>query len=251
MKTLLLDIETAPNKVYAWGLFKQNIALNQIEEPGYTLCWAAKWLGKKEIMFRSVHTHGRKAMLAKIHALLAEADVVIHYNGSSFDIPTLNREFLTDGHLPPAPVQEVDLLKTVRARFRFLSNKLDYIATQLLGQGKVAHKGMELWRKCMVGDEAAWRVMERYNKRDVVILEKVYKHLLPWIQPHPNHNLYQDKAKAVCPNCGSSKLHSRGFAYTATMVYRRLQCTVCGKWSRVRTNCLPKEKKQSVVLGVK
>ncbi len=40
-KILLLDIETAPHRVYAWGLWGQDIYLDQIEAPGYTLCWAA------------------------------------------------------------------------------------------------------------------------------------------------------------------------------------------------------------------
>jgi len=53
-KILFLDIESAPSRVYTWGLFNQNIALNQIEEPGYTLCWAAKWFGKKKMLFSSV-----------------------------------------------------------------------------------------------------------------------------------------------------------------------------------------------------
>ena len=54
MKILLLDIETAPNTVYTWGLFKQNIAINQIESPGYILCWAAKWLGNEQMYFSSI-----------------------------------------------------------------------------------------------------------------------------------------------------------------------------------------------------
>ena len=37
-RILLLDIETAPHRVFAWGLWGQDIYLDQIEEPGYTLC---------------------------------------------------------------------------------------------------------------------------------------------------------------------------------------------------------------------
>ena len=44
MNILLIDIETAPNKVYTWGLWNQNVSLNQIDEVGYTLCWAATWV---------------------------------------------------------------------------------------------------------------------------------------------------------------------------------------------------------------
>ena len=47
-KILSLDIETAPAKVYCWGLWDQNIGINQIVEDGYVLCWCAKWIDKKE-----------------------------------------------------------------------------------------------------------------------------------------------------------------------------------------------------------
>ena len=255
MKILLLDIETAPNKVYTWGLFKKNVSLNQIEEAGYTLCWAAKWLGDKKTHFMSVHTDGLENMLEGVYALLDEADVVVHYNGTKFDIPTLNREFLEFGQTPPSPTLEVDILRTVRNRFRFLSNKLDYVAQQLGCGGKIVHKGMDLWRDYMAGKESAWRTMERYNKRDVVILERVYKKVLPWIQPHPNHALFKDGSERVCPNCGGHHLQSRGYAYTNTQVYNRYQCIKekggCGKWSRERLNCTPEEHRAKILTGVK
>jgi hypothetical protein len=33
-KILLLDIETAPHRVYSWGLWKQDIHIDRIIEPG-------------------------------------------------------------------------------------------------------------------------------------------------------------------------------------------------------------------------
>ncbi len=77
-KILLLDIETAPHRVFAWGLWGQDIHLDQIEEPGYTLCWAAKWLGpgrkmmfnSVQGMFNSVQGRGRKGMLRGIYSLI-------------------------------------------------------------------------------------------------------------------------------------------------------------------------------------
>jgi hypothetical protein len=251
MKILLLDIETAPNRVYSWGLFKQNIALSQIEEPGYTMCWAAKWLGEDGMYFSSIQHETERAMLHKVHVLLDEADMVVHYNGSSFDIPTLNKEFIAHDMVPPAPVQEIDLLKTCRSRFRFLSNKLDYVAGQLGCDTKVQHKGMDLWRGCMAGNAEDWAVMEEYNKRDVEILEQVYAKLLPWIQPHPNVALYHDGTERTCPNCGGHHLQARGYSYTNTQRYQRYQCQGCGKWSRERVNDTPKDKAKSLLTGVK
>ena len=248
LKVLLLDIETAPNKVWTWGLFNQNIAINQIEEPGYVLCWAAKWLGEKEIHFSSIEQDG-PVMLDIVHDLISSADVIIHWNGTSFDLPTLNQEFMTAGLGPPAPVTEIDLLLTARKRFRLLSNKLDYVA-QYLGVGKkVSHEGMELWLKCMRGDAKAWAKMKKYNIQDVKLLEDVYNYFLPWIPNHPNRGLYSEGLEMVCPNCGSARSQKRGLAYTKTMTYQRYQCLGCGSWFRERFNNLSKDKRATVVVG--
>lgn len=223
MKILLLDIETSPNTAHVWGLWQQNVGINQLLESSQVMCWAAKWYGEKDVIF------GKD--LETIHEMINQADVVIHYNGRKFDMPTLNKEFLLHGMLPPAPYKQIDLLRVVRSQFRFPSNKLDYVA-QRLGLGKkVKHEGHELWVKCMAGDPVAWKKMERYNKQDVVLLEKVYDKLLPWIKSHPNHNLYGD-LEHCCPSCGSDKLHRRGVARSIGGVYQRYQCTNCGSWSQ-------------------
>lgn len=250
-RTLLIDIETAPNIAFVWGLYGQNIAINQIQEPGYTLCFAAKWLGEKKVMFHSIPEDGKLGMVEAAHKLLSNADVVIHYNGSKFDIPTLNREFVESDFLPPKPFQEIDLLKTCRQKFRFTSNKLDYVAQQLIGEGKVQHKGMDLWRECMAGGKAAWRTMREYNIGDVRILERIYFELMPWIPNHPNAGAYMADGETRCHICGSTDLTGHGDYYTNTMRYDLYQCNGCGAWPRARTNNLPKEAKQSVLAGTR
>ena len=231
MKILLLDIETSPNLAHVWGLWQQNVGTNQLLEASEVMCWAAKWYDNKEVMFMSNQTSSHTHMISVMHSLLDEADVVVHYNGKKFDIPTLNKEFLLYGYAPPSPYKQIDLLRVVRSNFKFPSNKLDYVA-QRLGVGKkVKHEGHEVWIKCMNKDPQAWKKMERYNKQDVVLLEKVYDILLPWIKSHPNHNLYVDDGH-VCTNCGSSHLIKRGFNRTVGGVYQRYQCTDCGSWSQ-------------------
>lgn len=245
MKILLLDIETAPNTAHVWGLFKQNVSINQLMESSYVLCWAAKWYKSKEVMFNSVYKTSPQEMLLEIHALLDEADAVIHYNGTKFDIPTLNKEFLLHGLPPPAPYKQIDLLKTARNQFKFPSNKLDYVAKALGFDGKVKHIGHELWINCMAGNKQSWKDMEEYNKHDVVLLEKVYKELLPWVKSHANYSLYNDKSNC-CPHCGSTKYHRRGFAYTSVGKYQRFQCNKCNTWFRGLTSEAPKPNRKYV-----
>lgn len=238
MKILLLDIETAPNLVHVWGLWQQNVGLPQIIDSGYVLCWSAKWLGEESIAFSSIFHDGPKQMLKGIHSLLEEADAVVHYNGTKFDIPTLNKEFLLYNLSPPAPYKQIDLLKTARSQFRFPSNKLDYVA-QALGLGKkTKHIGHELWIQCMANNNEAWKMMEEYNKNDVILLEKVYYKLLPWIKGHVNYSLYSNDS-FVCPHCGGSDYQKRGFAYTITCKYQRFQCNSCATWFRDTKSVAP------------
>jgi len=231
MKILLLDIETAPNTAHVWGLWDQNIALNHVMESSYVLCWSAKWLGKSEIMFSSVYQTSELKMLKRIHSLLDEADAVIHFNGTKFDIPTLNKEFITHGLTPPAPYKQMDLLKVVRTQFKFLSNKLDYIAKALGVGEKTKYISHMLWIRCMEGDQSAWIEMEKYNKNDVMIMEKVYYKLLPWMKTHANYSMYVE-AGIACPNCGKSDFQRRGYSILQLGKYARYQCKQCGSWFR-------------------
>jgi len=235
VKILLLDIETYPHIAYVWGLFKQNIPISHIAEPGRTACWAAKWYGEEEVFFGAEWED--EDFIGKIWDLLYEADVVVHYNGSRFDIPTLNREFILAGGQPPAPYHEIDLLRPARKHFRFPSNKLDYISQELgIGQ-KIAHRGMDLWTGCMHNDKECQVEMEEYNRQDVVLLEPLYEKLLPWIDNHPHVGLYTDSdEEIVCRNCGSSDLQKRGFQTTRLLKYQRYRCNNCGKWNRTKTS---------------
>lgn len=237
MKLLVLDIETYPNTVYTWGLFDQNVALNQIVEPGGILSFAAKWVGDKAVTFASVHDTTERGMLKEAHRLLSEADAVIGWNSAAFDIKWLQGQFMKHGMAPPEPFKQIDLLRTVRQQAKFASNKLDHVA-QYLGIGSKAQTGgFELWKACMAGDDKAWRTMRKYNIQDVRLTEEVYLKLRPWVKNHPNISAYS--GEECCPKCGGHKHQRRGTFETATRNYAKYQCVtrlptggVCGAWFR-------------------
>lgn len=230
MRILAIDIETQPNLAYVWGLWDQNVGLNQIVESGQMMCWVAKWIGEPKIEFRSTHHDGQQKMILRAWHLLDEADVVMHYNGKRFDVPWLNREFMRLSLDPPSPFKQIDLLQVARREFQFPSNKLAYVAKALGLDGKVEHSGFDLWVKCMADDRAAWKQMREYNIRDVTLLEELYERLRPWIRSHPSHGAFS--GTDVCPACGSGNLVHRGFAFLKTGRYQRYQCGDCSRWSR-------------------
>lgn len=225
LRILAIDIETSPNLAHVWGLWNVNVSLAQLRESTELLCFAAKWLGDDEVMF-----HRGEAMVEAAYGLLDAADVVVHWNGRRFDVPHLNREFLQAGYTPPAPFRQIDLMETVKKRFRFPSNKLDYVSRVLGLAGKVAHEGHELWVKCMAGDPEAWVTMEAYNRQDVTLLEDLYRELLPWIPGHPHRQLYGGTGR--CPACSGSDVRSAGSAYTQVSKFAQYRCADCGTWLR-------------------
>lgn len=248
MNILELDVEVAPNLATVWGIFNQNIAINQLLETSRILCYAAKWYGKKKIIFDSEFMSDHKSMMEGLHELLSEADAVIHYNGDRFDIPTINREFLLYDLPPPDSYHNIDLLKTVRKKFRFTSNKLDHICKELGIGSKVEHTGHQLWLDCMNRDKKAWKLMEKYNKQDVVLLEELYNKLIPWIQVHPNHALYlSNEHDIICPKCGSDDIKKNGTETTPTMKYQRYRCNSCRSPLRGRKNLLTPEEREVII----
>ncbi|KKL77716.1 hypothetical protein LCGC14_2032160, partial [marine sediment metagenome] len=130
-----------------------------------------------------------KDFISLIYDMVDTADAIVHYNGKSFDMKHLNREFLLAKLDPPSPYKNIDLLSTMRQNFKFASNKLEWTSIQLGYEGKVQNRGMQLWLDCMAGDTSAWREMKKYNIQDVRLLEDMYDALLPWIKNHPNWGL--------------------------------------------------------------
>lgn len=249
MRILLLDIETSPNLVWVWGFWQQNVAPKQAVIAQDVLCWAAKWVGKPGIMFDSVHQSTTTAMLKGIHKLLDEADVVVHFYGKRFDVPMLNSEFVKHGMLPPSPFKQIDLKQVVRENFRFPSNKLEYVA-KALGIGEKITKNItfDLWTDCIAGDDSAWKRMERYNRQDTALLERLYEKLKPWIRNHPNHGAHTGKLD-TCPTCGGTHLQRRGTRVVRLLRYPQYQCQDCGTWFR-SNQALPNRKKVYRNVGI-
>lgn len=224
-KILSLDIETRPAVVYAWKAYDVNVNYDQIIDPGGMICFAAKWVGQKETFFYSEWTHTRLEMLRTIRLLLNEADAVLTFNGDRFDLPKLTGELAMAGLKPFAPVTSIDVYKTIK-KFGLFMGKLAFVGP-LLGVGeKVKHEGFGLWLKVLNGDPKARAKMKKYNIQDVVLLEKLYERVKPYITNHP----HLGDETGACGACGSNHIQSRGYRRTKMFKTQRLQCQDCGSW---------------------
>lgn len=251
-KILLFDIETRPLTVQAWGLFDQNISLNQIEVDWNVIAWCGKWLGSKELFYEDQRdakdlTNDKK-ILQVLWKLLDEADIVITQNGNSFDIKKVNARFVFHGMKPPSSYRKVDTLMLAKKYFGFTSNKLAYMTDKLCTKyKKLEHKnfpGHDLWKECLKGNKKAWKEMEKYNKHDVLSLEELYTKLKPW-DSSINMNTYKDDSVEAC-SCGSCLVVKNGYCYTSVGKYQRYQCAKCGNETKGAQNLLSKGKKASL-----
>jgi hypothetical protein len=202
------------------------------------LSFSYKWLGEKAIYTKALcdyplyksNLENDFFLIKDLHKLFDEADILIAHNGDKFDIKKANARFIRYGMKPPAPWKSIDTCKAARKYFSFESNKLNDLGVYLGVGKKMANTGFDLWRRTMAGEQKAWNQMKQYNRRDVLLLERVYEHLRPYMATHPNLGLYQDRP--CCPVCQSMDVQRRGIIVSAARKYTRYQCQGCGAWNK-------------------
>jgi RNase_H superfamily len=261
-KVLLLDLETAPIIAHVWGLWENNVGLNQIVSDWHLLSWSAKWLHapSNETMYmdqrNAFNMEDDSRLLKMLWKLLDEADVIITQNGKKFDQPKFNARFILmniNGGHPPSTFKHIDTAASARKHFGFTSNKLEYMTDKLcIKYKKLKHKkfpGHEMWTECLKRNVEAWQEMEKYNKWDVLSLEELYLKLSPWMDNHPNFNLYSNNIVTAC-RCGNDSFKRNGFYYTSVGKFQRHKCLKCGAETRDRKNLFSKEKVASLKLNI-
>ncbi len=229
------DIETAFNIGGYFGpAYDVNVA--KVIEKGYVLGFAWKYLNKPKIYscyvwdFPLYKRQPRNDInvIKKWIEVMGDTSLVIGQNSDSFDNKVMYGRLLIHNLKPLAMPPTADTKKMVKRVARFDSNKLDDLAEQF-GYGKKIKTDIDLWWDCMTGIKSAQRQMVKYNKRDVEITEKVYLHLLPHAQGHPNMANIAGKPNA-CKHCLSEgKFIQAGYKYTKTGKQKRWQCKNC--WS--------------------
>jgi DNA polymerase elongation subunit (family B) len=235
-KILFIDIETSPIVAYTWGPKWETNIIEFIDQ-SQILSFSAKWFGGKQITKGLIDYKNYKQntindveIVKEIHSLLDEADVVVTQNGVSFDHKVINARLIKHGLMPPSPYKMVDTKVEAKRYLRLPSYALDDMGKYFDVGQKLSHEGFGLWKKCMEGDKASWNLMKKYNAQDVLLTEKVYLKIRPFMRTHPNFSTYNDKNN--CPKCGSNKVQSRGYSVNTTAMFQRAQCMNCGGWFR-------------------
>lgn len=239
-KIVFWDIETAPLIVTSWSLWPKSLSHENILEDWYIICGAWKVLGEKQVHAAKISKPGDDKQLCKeLRAALADADVLVGHNADKFDLKKFNARLIFH-KLPPLPlIPTVDTLKEVKKIAAFTSNRLDFLATKLVGKGKIKTE-YNLWLSVMQGDKKALNRMVVYCKMDVVRLQQVYEVLRPYMKVHPHMGVLSGQDRLCsCNKCGGTHLKKNGFRTTnAGLKKQEVQCLDCGGYQRIPVGLL-------------
>lgn len=253
-KILVYDIETSPLECYCWGSGKQYIQHENIKKGRSLLSYSAKWLCDDEVISNRVsveqaHERKDKELVESLHSLLDEAEVVLGHNVKKFDNSVANSRFLVNNLNPPSPYQSIDTYRQIRKVFDFTSNSLDYLSKKLCEdkEDKQDHS-MDLWIRCVEGDESALQEMEQYNRADVRVVEDIYFEARPFFKSGVNLGLYYSgDISNRCPRCGSKDIEEGdNHYYTSTGRFKTIKCLNCGGQGRSRFADLTTEQRKEL-----
>lgn len=235
LKILIWDIEILPHKIEAycwnpWQIIKP--VESKIVEYSSIVTIAYRWFGEKGkptvLSVKASSVRDDRNVLKKFSKVIEKADYIVAHYGDKFDLPFFNGRLYAH-KLPPIPTSKnLDTFKMCKSTIlNRWSNRLDHLA-KIRGHKGKATTSWKLWQDCMDGKQSAIDKMGKYNAQDIVVLEKVFKDLLPY----SNVKLLYDNAHMHCSSCGSKNLEFRGTIRTLTRIYRRLYCKICGKWNK-------------------
>ncbi len=168
-RTAYLDIETDPYRITVIGILYQGL-------------------------YRAFMAGGD---LADFYDLMREIKVVVTYNGSTFDIPILNRALFDfsyrqrpaspDLFAPPRGVHlpgtgHIDLMSVchrlgLRGGLKATEERLGIVRPASV-RGMDGFDAVRLWHNWKAGDDTSLELLLEYNRQDVVNLQRIVRLLL-------------------------------------------------------------------------
>ena len=232
-RRLFFDIETSPNIGLFWEAgYKKNIDYSNIIKERSIICICYKWEDEKEVYGLTWDKkQSDKKMLQEFIQVANQATEMVGHNGDKFDLAWIRTRCLFHGIEMFPKYTTIDTLKVARSKFKFNSNRLNYIAGYL-GIGSKIKTEFDLWKSILMdNDKVAMEKMVKYCKHDVVLLEKVFKHLNTHIEAKSHYGVLFGAYRGTCPECGSDDLIRSTVRTTATGVVKvMLKCKTCNKY---------------------
>ena len=212
--------------------YKKNIDYSNIIKERAIICICYKWEDEKEVSSLTWdNNQDDKKMLEKFVKVANTADELAGHNGERFDLAWVRTRCLFH-RIPMFPAYTIiDTLKIARGKFRFNSNRLNYIA-DFLGLGQKIKTEYTLWKDIILKkDKDAMDSMVKYCKKDVLLLEKVFKVIAPHTVAKTHYGVVFGQDRGSCPECGSDMLTKSKARVTASGL-KKIQyiCGVCHRY---------------------
>lgn len=205
---------------------------------GTILCIGYKWFGEKDTHVitildgkKRIDMLNDKKLVEEFVKVFEECDYHISWYGDRFDVPMLKARMIKHGMEPLSPKLSLDLWKSVRYTFKLHSNRLNVWEQFLDVEDRKSQIDFEAWLKAAHGNKEAMEEVVDHCRRDVLVLEEVYKKLKPWLDKEPPRSLFTNE-QGVCTSCGSENVVRRGYKVATTRTYPQYKCKDCGHWFR-------------------
>lgn len=232
-KRLFFDIETSPNIGFFWSSgYKQTINPDNIIKERAIICICYKWEGEnKTYSLTWDKNQDDKEMLVNFIEVANEADELVGHNGDKFDLAWIRTRCLYHNIFMFPNYTTIDTLTQARSKFRFNSNRLNYIA-KFLGIGEKINTSFNLWTDIVLNDDREkLKEMVEYCKHDVELLEQVFNKMNTHIAAKTHFGVLNGGEKYSCPSCGSTESNHSKTRTTALGTKRiQLQCKKCYKY---------------------
>lgn len=245
-KIILFDLETMPNLKEAmkvWPGLGNYPGLTLKATINTIICAGWKKLGDRSAKCINAwdfpewkkDINADKKVCQAIYDVLKDADAVVTQNGKRFDWKFLQTRLIKHGIGPLPKIPHIDTKDEMKRNLYLFNNKLSTAGKFLVDEDKLENGGWDLWVRVSERDKKAQRLMTRYCKQDVNLLEKIFVELRKFSNSIPNYNNFNISyagGKMACPKCGSTAVKRNGFRYTTTRRYQRYQCNSCHGYFR-------------------
>jgi len=238
-RILVCDIEISFDIIATYGLREQYHSPENIIQDWFMICFAWQWLDGDKVHAYSLLNDPKRfradrtddyAVVKRLHKLMSEADIVIGHNFDRFDWKKFYGKVMVYGLPPISKPLIVDTYKEAKKLAVFTSNKLDYLTKHFDVENLKQKHASDMWLKILLyGDRKAIREAVGYCKGDISATKDLYLRMRPYMEAHPNLNLWRADGIECCTACNGTHLNKHKNKITRTGRYMQYQCQDCGK----------------------
>ena len=248
-RVVTLDIERIPGRHSTWhrgqtitgpfwdlneikGWTGKRIHADDVKEWPRTICAAWKWYGQEDVEFAAEwEVGGYDGFMRAVWDVFDRADLIIGHNADRFDARHLMGGWAEMGLPAPSPCKVIDTLKIARGTFAYESNTLDALNKRLGIDAKTDKYNAQIAKDAVNGDIPSQRILEEYNRGDIIASEALFDRLRPYAKGIPHLGMWSDDEMA-CPSCGSTMTATGKTVHANVQRYEHLACPNCGSHAR-------------------